>query len=273
MIFHKREELDVPFSHILIANSIGEHGLLSSKTTNYIAPLYLNDENVGIVYRRTSKDPVLQTPVLHTNTIVSDGYFRGPGNQIDTISPLFILQNGSHKRANFDTSKLQELFSDVEQPDEKSREVYPEDIIDYTYATLHNPSYRKKFREFLRTDFPRVPRPTTWSEFWRLVELGCKLRKLHTMSSNISTRTTFSEVGNNTINKIEFNDNKVYINSAQYFGNVSGTAWNFYIGGYQPAQKWLKDRKGRKLSTDDIIHYQKIITILDDTDLIMKEIG
>ena len=64
----------------------------------------------------------------------------------------------------------------------------------------------------------------------------------------------------------------VYINESQYFDNVPQVAWDFYIGGYQPAQKWLKDRKGRKLEFEDIFHYQKIIVALTETDRLMKEI-
>jgi hypothetical protein len=64
----------------------------------------------------------------------------------------------------------------------------------------------------------------------------------------------------------------VWINETQYFENVPEVAWNFYIGGYQPAQKWLKDRKDRKLEFDDIAHYQKIIVALTETDRLMKAI-
>ena len=72
--------------------------------------------------------------------------------------------------------------------------------------------------------------------------------------------------------KIRFDGQKVWINSKQYFGNVPDVAWNFYIGGYKPAQKWLKDRKGRKLNNEDIEHYQKIIKILIETNKIMAQI-
>ena len=64
----------------------------------------------------------------------------------------------------------------------------------------------------------------------------------------------------------------MYINDNQYFDKVPSTAWEFYIGGYQPVQKWLKDRKGRMLEFEDILHYQKIIVALSETDRIMKEI-
>ncbi len=78
--------------------------------------------------------------------------------------------------------------------------------------------------------------------------------------------------GNNTVGKPKYLDGKVFINDTQYFDNVPQIAWEFYIGGYQPAQKWLKDRKERKLEFDDILHYQKIIVALSETDRLMKEI-
>ncbi len=84
--------------------------------------------------------------------------------------------------------------------------------------------------------------------------------------------TTFPEAGTDEVVRPVYKDEKVYINAEQYFGGVPEVAWNFYIGGYQPAQKWLKDRKGRKLSNEDIEHYQKIIVSLVETGRIMKEI-
>ena len=93
------------------------------------------------------------------------------------------------------------------------------------------------------------------------------------MYGNIRSTATYPEFGSNKIEKISYSDNKVWINDTQYFDDVSELAWNFYIGGYQPAQKWLKDRKGRELSFEDIEHYGKIITVLNETDRIMKEIG
>jgi len=84
--------------------------------------------------------------------------------------------------------------------------------------------------------------------------------------------TTFPESGSNIVEKVKYVDGKVFINETQYFGNVSEIAWSFYIGGYQPAQKWLKDRKGRTLSNQDLEYYQKIIVALTETERIMKKI-
>jgi hypothetical protein len=84
--------------------------------------------------------------------------------------------------------------------------------------------------------------------------------------------TTYPQEGSNVVGKIRYEDNKVRINEQQYFDNVPQITWEFFIGGYQPAQKWLKDRKDRELSFEDILHYQKIIVALSETDRLMKEI-
>ena len=172
--------------------------------------------------------------------------------------------------------------------------LYPLDILDYIYAVLHSPTYREKYKEFLKTDFPRIPYPNDRQTFCELTELGAELRQIHLLESPTVDNyiTQYPEDGTNIVDKIRFelytydnaipNENgeieypnylgSVYINETQYFANVPSSAWNFYIGGYQPAQKWLKDRKGRKLEVEDILHYQKIIVALSETDRIMKEI-
>jgi hypothetical protein len=108
-----------------------------------------------------------------------------------------------------------------------------------------------------------------------LVKLGCELRQIHLLESSYINKiiTSFPVSGSNEIPKApEYKNGRVYINKEQYFDGVPEVAWNFYIGGYQPAQKWLKDRKGRVLTEEDINHYQKIIVALTETDRIMKEI-
>lgn len=150
----------------------------------------------------------------------------------------------------------------------------PIDILDYIYAVLHSPTYREKYREFLKIDFPRVPYPKDKDTFWQLVKLGSEIRQIHLLESATVEQyiTQYPIDGDNIVTKPKYQDGKVYINDTQYFNNVPKTAWEFYIGGYQPAQKWLKDRKERKLEFDDILHYQKIIIALSETDRIMNEI-
>jgi len=150
----------------------------------------------------------------------------------------------------------------------------PIDILDYIYAVLHSPTYREKYKEFLKIDFPRVPYPKDQNTFWKLVKLGGEIRQIHLLESSTVEQyiTQYPMDGDNVVGKPKYKDGKVYINDTQYFDNVPQVAWEFYIGGYQPAQKWLKDRKGRKLEFDDILHYQKIIVALSETDRLMKEI-
>jgi predicted helicase/very-short-patch-repair endonuclease len=161
----------------------------------------------------------------------------------------------------------------------------PIDILDYIYAVLHSPTYREKYKEFLKIDFPRVPYPKDNDTFWQLVKLGGEIRQIHLLESPTVEKyiTQYPEDGNNTVTKPKFISSppleglgvvgKVYINDTQYFDNVPQIAWEFFIGGYQPAQKWLKDRKERTLEFDDILHYQKIIVALSETDRLMNEIN
>jgi predicted helicase len=276
MIF-KRGLNEENSSPIFIVDCISESRSWSRpgmQGVEFSAPLYVYnyDKNTSIAAARQQKTDGFNH-IFTSDKMIESSFVSNKTAEITSQFPLYLTQNVDGRRANFDDAKLKELFSDVEQPNDNSRKVYPEDILDYTYATLHNPIYRQKYKEFLKADFPRVPRAKSWVTFWKLVELGRELRNLHLMKTNVGNHTTYPETGDNLVDKIEFVDNKIYINSRQYFGDVSKIAWNFFIGGYQPVQKWLKDRKGRKLSSDDIIHFQKIIAILCETDRIMKEIA
>jgi len=223
--------------------------------------------------------------------------FSNPGSQgSDFGFPLYLYSKDGTKIPNL---KI-EIVDEIEKTVGKTE---PEEILDYIYAVLHSPSYRKKYKEFLKIDFPRVPYPKDKKTFKALVKLGTELRLLHLLESPKVNQfiTTYPVIGDDEItnlrgldlssmegnlggfkDKIKYKNvgdenpsssvGNVWINDEQYFGNVPEAAWNFYIGGYQPAQKWLKDRKGRPLSNSEIEHYQKIIVALTETDRIMKEI-
>lgn len=153
-------------------------------------------------------------------------------------------------------------------------ELAPIDILDYIYAVLHSPAYREKYKEFLKIDFPRVPYPKDAATFWQLVAIGKQIRELHLLESPTveSYITKYPLDGSNVVAKPVYKEGKVYVNETQYFEGVPQTAWDFYIGGYQPAQKWLKDRKDRELSFEDILHYQKMIVALTETARLMQEV-
>lgn len=148
-------------------------------------------------------------------------------------------------------------------------------VFDYIYGVLHSPSYRKNYSEFLKIDFPRIPFPASSKMFSSIAQKGATLRKMHLMEPATvgDLHHPFKGEGDSLVEKPLYSeDGRVFINSDQFFESVPKIAWEFQIGGYQPAQKWLKDRKGRELTFDDVIHYQKIIKILTETDRIMKEI-
>jgi predicted helicase len=264
---------DTPYSHIYITNSmIDERTMYSNRGGTYLFPLYLYPENnaqQALNYKQPTTNRELdRTPNLNKEIV---------NKIVQSLGLTFIPeQSGSAS------------LSLIRRGTEGEVEFAPIDLLDYIYAILHSPTYREKYKEFLKIDFPRVPYPKDKKTFWQLVKLGGELRQIHLLESETVNKfiTTFPIDGNNAVEKIKFeptvtlslskgdlvNLGKVWINSTQYFDEVPQVAWEFYIGGYQPAQKWLKDRKGRTLNYDDIQHYQKIIVALSETDRLMKEI-
>jgi predicted helicase len=154
----------------------------------------------------------------------------------------------------------------------------PEAIFYYIYAIFHSPTYRTRYAEFLKIDFPRVPLTSNNELFHQLANYGEKLVSLHLMKSpqidNLITKFVENH-GNNLVDTghPKYNQDAVIINKkGDKFTGVPEEVWNFYVGGYQVCQKWLKDRKGRTLSDEDIQHYQRIIVALKQTIVIMEKI-
>ena len=166
-------------------------------------------------------------------------------------------------------------------PDRKGNQTQnfgPEDIFNYIYAVFHSPTYRKRYAEFLKIDFPRVPLTNQTQLFWQLAKLGDELVQIHLMKTQLGEIVGFPIEGDNLIEKITYTEptekqnGRVYINKTQYIDNVPSEIYNFYIGGYQVCHKWLKDRKNRELTDDDFEHYSQIVAILQRTIELMKNI-
>jgi len=153
--------------------------------------------------------------------------------------------------------------------------ITPEDIFHYAYAVFHSRTYRTRYAEFLKTDFPRLPLTSDLKLFRAVAGKGAELVALHLMESPKLNDliTEWSVKGSDIVEKVQYTDtdNRVWINLTQYFGGVPKNVWEFHIGGYQVCEKWLKDRKGRKLSYDDTQHYQKIVVALKGTIRLMAE--
>ncbi|OOG72229.1 type ISP restriction/modification enzyme [Algoriphagus sp. A40] len=257
------------FNNYWISKDIVGKDVLSSLDTCTVFPLYLYPESSG---QLSLGSAATRTPNL--NLEIVDQIAKGLGL-------TFVSEKGEEGEVCFaESGKVMPAY----------RQTFaPIDLLDYFYAVLHSPTYRETYKEFLKIDFPRVPYPTDAEQFWKLVALGGELRQLHLMESPKLSQfiTQYPVGGENEVEKISFelsvDDNfskvsnfgkvgKVFINLDQYFDSVPEIAWNFYIGGYQPAQKWLKDRKGRILDFEDIMHYQRIIKALTETDRVMREI-
>lgn len=222
-----------------------------------------------------------------TRLPANDCVMSTTSREANQVFPLYLYPqtNGqqsienTHRTPNLNKEIVQKIAEGIgltfnPEKENTANTFAPIDILDYIYAVLHSPSYREKYKEFLKIHFPTVPYPDNAATFQQLVQLGGELRQLHLLESPVVERyiTGYPVNGLNTVGKVRFEAGKVYINESQYFEGVPDVAWHFYIGGYQPAQKWLKDRKDRVLSFEDILHYQKIIVALTETDRLMKEI-
>ena len=150
----------------------------------------------------------------------------------------------------------------------------PEDVLHYIYAVLHSPKYRRRYADFIKSDFPRVPVTNCGALFESLATLGKRLTALHLMEADDGEAPVFPVRGNNRVEKVRYAppQKRVWINGEQYFDGVAPDTWEFTIGGYQPAEKWLKDRKNRPLSYDDIAHYSRLCAALAETPRIMASI-
>ncbi|MEK7098252.1 MAG: type ISP restriction/modification enzyme, partial [Patescibacteria group bacterium] len=215
---------------------------------------FLKGNNIGLVTARSNKNP--ETDHFFVSKHITEAKL-GESSTQSAVFPIYLYTGDGSKTSNL----KKEIVSEIEKIVGKTT---PEDIFDYIYAVLYSLSYRRKYKEFLKIDFPRVPYPKDKKQFEALVALGSELRGLHLLESPKVNQfiTTYPVSGTDTVEKVSYKDGKVFINADQYFGNVPEIAWNFYVGGYQPAQKWLKDRNGRMLTNSDIEHYQKMIVAL-----------
>jgi len=281
------------WKYIFISKTIGEFNLTGTAgrfgSGNYF-PLYIfKEHNEGENKQLLTVNEDLTS--FGGNELKNEGLVTG--------EPQFAYRNLPY-RPNLSQNVVRAIEKSIGMPfivqhyktsDDEFGEV---DILDYIYAVLHSPTYREKYKEFLKIDFPRVPYPKDKQVFWQLVKKGGEIRQIHLLESPTVDKfiTQYPVDGSNVVDKprfevycydpeisdengqIDYPDylGAVYINETQYYADVPVSAWEFYIGGYQPAQKWLKDRKGRKLEFEDILHYQKIIVALTETARIMKEI-
>lgn len=226
----------------------GQHKIVSAYDGSYIFPLYVYE---------TDELPLLEPAPT-----------SAPGGRSPNLDEKFTQE--------FAQKLNLEFIADGKG--DQTQTFGPEDIFNYIYAVFHSPTYRKRYAEFLKIDFPRVPLTSQTQLFWQLAKLGDELVQIHLMKTQLDEIVGFPIEGDNLIEKITYTEptekqnGRVYINKTQYIDNVSSEIYNFYIGGYQVCHKWLKDRKDRKFTYDDFDHYSQIVAILQRTIELMKNI-
>ncbi len=265
------------YRHVLVATGLAEAILLSSKTSNNAIcfPLYLYSEN-----RSGTRRPNLTTDFMSL-------FKEKTGLSVRTVSPaLPLLKQKTTPDSSLPPSlgmftefhgvfnaELTEEIAEVSAAPENT--VTPEDVFHYAYAIFHSPTYRERYAEFLKIDFPRLPLTSDVPLFRALAALGEQLTALHLMERVGPNPAAFPVPGSSSVDaapKYDKDARRVFINKTQYFAPVPPEVWAFQIGGYQVCHKWLKDRKGRTLTEGDITHYGSIVAALGETIRLMAEI-
>jgi len=245
----------------------------------------LHNNNLGFVTNRQIKITSIQH--FFVSEYVVDLHIFETANACANLFPLYIypteksgLFDLEHetRKANFSPAFILDLESRlklkfiVEGNGDFETTISALDVFNYLYAVFHSPTYRTRYAEFLKIDFPRLPLTNDKALFQKLASLGAELVAIHLMNADIENDSCFDIEGDNVVEKIEFKDNKVFINKTQFFDNVSPDVWNFHIGGYQVCNKWLKDRRGRVLNYDDCKNYLYILAALEKTQNLMVKI-
>jgi hypothetical protein len=230
--------------------------------------------------RQYAYDVDIYDYVLVSDTITESRVFVS-NKGIASFFPLYLYPDTNKKdlfSQHTSGEKISNIASHVLDGLKKAygASAIPENIFYYIYAVLYSNAYRTKYSEFLRTDFPRVPFTSSRKLFSELAEYGQELVALHLLKSKQLAKpiAAFEGDGNNKVVKVTYNpkNSRVYINPLQYFTGVKPDLWDYHIGGYQVAEKWLKDRKGRTLSAEEVMHYCRVVTALSETIEIQKSL-
>ena len=243
------------FQHTQVSDTLVEVICMSPKTSNngFVFPLYLY--------------PTAKT------SLFAEAPSTGPGGRRANFAPDFIAACETSTGATWCFDGQGKLGN------AKNPTFGPEDVFYYAYAVFYSPGYRARYAQFLKTDFPRLPLTGQRALFAQLVKLGQELCSLHLMRSAAPGICSYPVAGDNRVDKVRFEaqsptaeTGQVFINATQHFAGVPRAVWNYHIGGYQVAHKWLKDRKTRLLTFADLQHYSHVLAALARTIALQSEI-
>ena len=252
---------------------------------------HMKKENLALCVCRIVKSPVWQN-VLITNQITDKSYISNRTSESTYVFPLYLYPDPeelglqTERSLNFKPDFLIALSEALGLPQVEPfnlpQGVSPEEILAYIYAVLYSPTYRKRYYEFLKYDFPRIPFPQDIDQFRTLAALGQRLIDSHLLKESrpevaptgrgAPAAHRFEGEGDGVVAQVRYLDGRVWINSTQYFTDVPLAVWEYEVGAYQVCEKWLKDRRGEVLRREDLQQYRAILMAVAETLRVMAEI-
>ncbi len=243
---------------------------------------HLLKENLALCVCRIVTSPKWQHALV-TDKITENSYVSNKASESGHVFPLYLYPDSeglaleTERKLNFKPDFLTALSESLGLPQAAPLKlpegVSPEEILGYIYAVLYSPTYRDRYYEFLRYDFPRIPLPQGIDHFRKLAALGQSLISWHLLKDvQIPRRHRFEGEGDGVVSKFEYEDGKVWISGTQHFTDVPVAVWKYEIGAYQVCEKWLKDRKEKRLSHAEMRQYRGILVAIAETLRVMGEI-
>ena len=243
---------------------------------------HMRKENLALCVCRIVKSPMWQN-VLITDKITDKSYISNRTSESTYMFPLYLYPNpeelgiSTERSLNFQPAFLTALSEALAlaqiEPFNLPEGISPEEILAYIYAILYSPTYRERYYDFLKYDFPRIPLPEDIEQFQTLAALGQRLLDWHLLKDvQIPAVHRFEGEGDGVVEKARYLDGRVWINPTQYFTDVPVEVWEYEIGAYQVCEKWLKDRRGEVLSHAEVRQYRAILISIAETRTVMDKI-
>ena len=258
--------------------SAGFHREARYDTMRHLHPL----PNLAVCVCSIVTSPVWQHALV-TDTITEKCYISNRGSESGHVFPLYLypdpegLELEAERSLNFKPTFLTALSEALAlpqiEPFNLPEGISPEEILAYIYAVLYSPTYRERYYEFLKYDFPHIPLPRDIEYFRKLAALGQNLINWHLLKDvQISPRHRFEGEGDAVVSTVRYAGGHVWINPTQHFTDVVPEVWEYEIGAYQVCKKWLQDRKNTPLSHAEVRQYCGILIAVAETLRIMAEI-
>lgn len=224
---------------------------------------YMLEDNIALVSVRQVAEGIFNH-VFISKTII-DARLTTSNKGIAYMFPLYSFKEGQ-KFVNI-KQEIMQMYSKI-----LNRKPSPEELLSYVYGVLNSKSYRSQFADWLKIDFPKIPYPKNNDMFEKISSAGMKLIDLHLMGSQLPIQVGFEVPGENEIKSISYLKGNIWINKDQCFSNVPKSVWDYEVCGYKVIDKWLKIRKGRKLSSSEVEYLMQVIETIRETIKLCSEI-